>query len=190
MKELEELISSNGKVISEKIIDVSSFLNHMIDTSLMDKVGDSFCEKFSDSGATKVLTAAVSGIPPALSVGTKLSVPVLFARKSKPVTFKDEDVYFSTATSATYGDVNNIYIKKEYIDSKDKILIIDDFISDGYTIKALCEIVRQSGACLVGIGAVIEKTFVGGRSQFEPYGAPIHSLAKIKSLGQGKISFE
>ena len=100
MDVLKEKIMREGIVISEKIIIVNSFLNHQIDAGLMEDIGLEFASLFSDSGATKILTAEVSGIPPALATGMKMSIPVVFARKSKPSTMGD-DVYRASVHSAT-----------------------------------------------------------------------------------------
>jgi xanthine phosphoribosyltransferase len=63
-------------------------------------------------------------------------------------------------------------------------------LASGQTIFALARLVEQSGATLVGIGAVIEKAFEGGRafltSQFD---VPIHALVTITDMSDGRIVF-
>jgi xanthine phosphoribosyltransferase len=190
VESLKEKIASEGVVLSEKIIIVNSFLNHQIDAGLMEEIGSQFASLFSGSGATKILTAEVSGIPPALATGMKMSIPVVFARKSKPSTMGDE-VYRASVTSATSEKRLEILVKKEYLSPSDKVLLIDDFISEGYATKALCDIVASAGATIVGIGTVIEKSFLHGRDRFkDEVDAPIHALVKILKMGPEGIEFE
>ncbi len=190
MDVLKEKIMREGIVISEKIIIVNSFLNHQIDAGLMEDIGLEFASLFSDSGATKILTAEVSGIPPALATGMKMSIPVVFARKSKPSTMGD-DVYRASVHSATSDKQLEIIVKKDYLRPDDKVLLIDDFISEGHATKALCDIVSSAGATIVGIGTVIEKSFLHGRDRFKDAAdAPIHALVKIRRMGPDGVEFE
>jgi xanthine phosphoribosyltransferase len=49
---------------------------------------------------------------------------------------------------------------------------------------------QTAGAEIVGIGALIEKTFEGGRKALEPVGTRVESLAAIASLDGNQIVFE
>ena len=70
------------------------------------------------------------------------------------------------------------------------MLVIDDFLAHGETIRALVELVKKSGAALIGIGAVIEKRFEGGRAALTDLGVPIETLAVITSMDNGQIVME
>ena len=43
------------------------------------------------------------------------------------------------------------------------MLVIDDFLASGQTILGLARLVKAAGGAVVGVGALIEKTFEGGR---------------------------
>lgn len=190
MELLKEKILSEGVVLSEKIIIVNSFLNHQIDAGLMEAIGTEFARIFADAGATKILTAEVSGIPPALATGMKLSVPVIYARKTRPSTLGG-DVLRARVRSATTDTEYEIVVKRDYLSPDDRVLLIDDFISEGYATSALCDIVRSAGARIVGVGTVIEKAFLGGRSRFEEgLDAPVHALVRITHMGEDGITFD
>jgi xanthine phosphoribosyltransferase len=51
-------------------------------------------------------------------------------------------------------------------------------------------LVQKAGAQLVGIGAVIEKRFEGGRDALADLGVPIETLAVVTSMQYGKIVLE
>jgi xanthine phosphoribosyltransferase len=69
------------------------------------------------------------------------------------------------------------------------VLIIDDFLATGQTILALARIAQAAGAQVVGVGALIEKTFEGGRQALSGLNVPIESLARIVSMDDGQIVF-
>jgi xanthine phosphoribosyltransferase len=185
MKLLEQTIERQGKHLGNGILKVDSFMNHQIDPNLMVEIGAEFSQAFFDSGVTRILTAETSGIAPALAAGMSLRVPVVFARKHKPITMVD--ALTESAPSHTKGGIVNLMVSSEYISAADKIVIIDDFLASAQTILALAKLVKQSGATLMGIGAVIEKTYSGGRLLLEPLGVPIVSLARIEGYEGERI---
>ena len=65
MKQLKDRILRDGQVLGNGILKVDSFINHQVDPALMDACGREFAKRFADVGATKILTAEISGIAPA-----------------------------------------------------------------------------------------------------------------------------
>jgi len=72
----------------------------------------------------------------------------------------------------------------------ERILIIDDFLASGQTIMGLVRLARAAGASIVGIGALIEKRFEGGRTLLSSLNIPIEALAVIVDMEAGRIVFE
>lgn len=188
MKKIEEIILSRGQVLDGNILRVDSFLNQQIDTRLMEEIGKEFSEYFKGKGITKILTVESSGIAPALATGRRLSCDVVFARKQKSLT-TDDYSYSSTAYSYTKEEMKQLIVSKEFISEDDKILIIDDFLANGQAVKALMAIINQSGASLVGVGIVIEKSFQEGRRLLDEMGVDVYSLARISELSYENIEF-
>ena len=188
MKELEERIQRDGQILGNGILKVDSFVNHQVDAGLMDHCGREFAQRFAKLGATKVLTAEISGIAPALTTALHLGLPVVYARKTKPITMPDQ-VYLTLAPSHTKGRMVELIISPEYLTHGEKVLIIDDFLATGATILGLVRLAEAAGAKIVGIGALIEKTFEGGRAAIRALGIPVESLASITSMDGGKIIF-
>ena len=188
MKELEERILRDGRVLDGGILKVDSFVNHQVDPLLMNACGKEFAKYFASVGATKVLTAEISGIAPALTTAIHLGLPVVYARKHKPVTMPDQ-VYLTLAPSHTKGRMVELIVSPEYLANGEKVLIIDDFLASGQTILGLVRLAEASGAQVVGIGALIEKLFEGGRDILKSVGVPIHSLACITSMTDDKVVF-
>lgn len=188
MKVLRDRIEKDGKYLGKGILKVDGFMNHQIDPILMKEIGEEFAKRFATTNATRILTAETSGIAPALSAGMAMQIPVVFARKHKPVTMGGEAMR-QTAPSHTHGGEVELIVSSEYLGASDRVLIIDDFLSTARTINALVKLVEGSGAQLVGIGAVIEKSFQGGRTAIGKTDIPIESLAVIDSFDDDKIHF-
>jgi xanthine phosphoribosyltransferase len=186
VKELIERIRRDGKNLGNGILKVDGFINHQVDPALMDSCGRELAARFTTVGATKVLTAEISGIAPALMTAHYLGLPVVYARKTKPITMPDQ-VFLTLAPSHTKGRMVELIISPEYLGDNEKILIIDDFLASGATIMGLVRLAQTAGSTVVGVGTLIEKVFEGGRALLGPLGIPIESLVCITSMDDGKV---
>jgi xanthine phosphoribosyltransferase len=188
MRELRERILREGKNLGNGILKVDGFINHQVDPALMDACGKELARRFKDLGATKVLTAEISGIAPAVTTALHLELPVVYARKHKPITMPDQ-VFLTISPSHTKGRMVELIVSPEYLGDGERVLIIDDFLATGATILGLVRLAQTAGSTLVGIGALIEKSFEGGRAALSHLGVPIESLAQIVSMDGNQIIF-
>ncbi|MCY7871171.1 xanthine phosphoribosyltransferase [Bacillus spizizenii] len=188
MEALKRKIGEEGVVLSDQVLKVDSFLNHQIDPLLMHKIGDEFAARFANDGITKIVTIESSGIAPAVMTGLKLGVPVVFARKHKSLTLTD-NLLTASVYSFTKQTESQIAVSGTHLSDQDHVLIIDDFLANGQAAHGLVSIVKQAGASIAGFGIVIEKSFQPGRDELMNSGYRVESLARIKSLEEGKVSF-
>ena len=188
MEALKQRIIKEGKVMPNGILKVDGFINHQVDPALMEACGQEFAQRFANIGATKILTAEISGIAPALMAARYMSLPVVYARKSKPITMPDQ-VYLTVAPSHTKGRLVELIVSPEYLAGGERVLIIDDFLASGSTIIGLVRLAQTAGATVVGVGALIEKSFEGGRALLKYLNVPIESLVCITSMDNGQIVF-
>jgi xanthine phosphoribosyltransferase len=188
MEELKTRILKEGRNLGGGILKVDSFLNHQIDPGLMTRLGQELARRLAETRPTKVLTAETSGIAPALATAAALGIPVVFARKSPPLTM-DYTIVKETCRSRTHDKMVELMVSTEYLTPQDRVLIIDDFLATAQTINALARLVAKVNATLVGVGTVIEKEFEHGRINAKGLAVPIESLAVIASMDDGKIVF-
>ncbi|MCD4804019.1 MAG: xanthine phosphoribosyltransferase [Anaerolineales bacterium] len=181
MDQLKERILKEGKNIGNGILKVDGFINHQVDPELMNEAGKEFARFFNHVSPTKILTAEISGIAPAVSTGLHMNLPVVFARKHKPITMPDQ-VLLTLSPSHTKGRTVELIVSPEYLGQGERVLIIDDFLASGLTILGLIRLAETAGSNIVGVGALIEKTFESGRERLEKLNIPVHSLARIKSM--------
>ena len=190
MKALKERIIKDGIVKRGHVLKVDSFLNHQIDVALLDDVGKELAAKVADQGITKVLTIEVSGVAVACAVARQLGVPVVFAKKSRSINL-DGQVYEAEIPSFTSKKTNRVIVSKKFIQSEDKVFIVDDFLANGYAMQGLISIVESADATVEAVGVVIEKGFQEGGSRLRNLGYTLHSLAIIEEMDAktGTVTF-
>lgn len=188
MKLLEERILKDGVVKDGNVLKVDSFLNHQMDTQLFEDMAKEWKRLYEGENITKILTIEASGIGIACFVGKEFGCPVLFAKKNKTKNIAG-DVYTSKVESFTHGRVYDIIVSKSFLHPEDRVLIIDDFLANGAALSGLIDLVKESGATIVGAGICIEKAFQPGGEMIREQGVRVESLARIKSMDNGKIEF-
>ena len=187
METLKQRILQEGKNLGRGILKIDSFLNHQLDAALLEAVGEEIARRFAGERPSRILTAEVSGIIPAVMTAKAMgNIPIVYARKHKPITMT-EPVYIESAPSHTKGGEVLLMVSPEFLQAEDRVLIVDDFLATGKTINALARIVQNSGAMLVGIATVVEKIFEGGREVLQHWDVRVEATAVITDMREGKI---
>jgi len=190
MQELKDRILAEGVNLGGGILKIDSLLNHQLDPGLLMRMGQHMAAHFKSLQIQpdRILTAEISGIAPALTTGLELGVPVVYARKKRPVTMRGK-IFLETAPSHTKGGEVQLLVSGEFLLPGEKVLIIDDFLASGQTLNALARLVKAADAELVGAGVVVEKAFESGRSAMigAGFNVPIYALATITYMDDDRI---
>ena len=181
MNFLEERILKDGIVEAGNVLKVDSFLNHQMDVKLLDRIGEEFYKRFSDTPITKILTIETSGVAIAYAVARCFDVPMVFAKKSKSVNIEG-DVYTTEVESFTHKKKNTVIVSKKFLNPGDNILIVDDFLANGCALQGLISITEMAGANVAGIGIAIEKGFQHGGTMIRNFGYRLESLAIVEGM--------
>ena len=190
MNFLEERIVKDGIVREGNVLKVDSFLNHQMDISLFEQMGEEFKRRFADKPINKILTIEASGIGIACIAAKYFNAPVVFAKKSKSINIEGE-MYVAEVESFTHKCKNQVIVSKKFLNEGDHVLIIDDFLANGCALQGLISIVNSAGATVEVIGIAIEKGFQAGGSVIRNLGYQLESLAIVESMdaATGKITF-
>ena len=190
MQLLKDRIRKDGKIKEGNVLKVDSFLNHQMDVKLFQEMGKEFKRRFEGEEITKILTIEASGIGIACVAAEVFDVPVVFAKKTQTKNIAG-DVYTTKVESFTHGRVYDIIVSREFLGKGDKVLLIDDFLANGKALEGLAELVKKSGAELVGAGVVIEKGFQVGGDIIRSKGIHLESLAIVESMDEktGEVVF-
>ena len=181
MNFLEQRILRDGVVKAGNVLKVDSFLNHQMDIALLKEMGQEFHRRFAHKPITKVLTIEASGIAIAYPVAEAFGVPMVFAKKAKSINI-DGDVYVADVPSFTYKTTNQVVVSKKFLSADDRVLIVDDFLANGYALQGLIALVEAADATVEGIGIAIEKGFQEGGDRIRNLGYHLESLAIIDRM--------
>ena len=190
MELLKQRILEEGKVKPGNVLKVDSFLNHQLDIGLLDAIAKAFYDRFSHKPVTKILTIEASGIALACSLARLFGVPAVFAKKTQSVNL-DGEQYVAEVESFTHQVVNRVIVAKQYLTEQDHVLIVDDFLANGYALQGLISLVEAAGAAVEGLCIAIEKGFQEGGHRMRNLGFELESLAIVDSMDAetGTITF-
>ncbi len=188
MKLLEDRILKDGRVVNQDILRVDTFINHQVDTELIRECAKDFASHFAGAGATKVATIESSGIAPAVLTAIEMGLPLIILKK-QPSKVLNDNLFQTLVTSFTKGTNYELTLSRRVIDEKDHVLIIDDFLANGEAATGAVRLIQMAHATVAGIGALIEKEFQPGREKLTEAGLEVYSLARIRSMEEGKIVF-
>ena len=189
MKNIEDKILRDGRIIDNDIIKVDSFLNHQIDVAFIREFAIDVKEFFAGKKIDRVLTIETSGVAIGYAVAEIFGdIPLVFAKKTKSKTV-GTDVYHTAVKSFTRGATCDVTVAMHYLHEGENVLIVDDFLAEGNASMGLIDLCRQANANVSGVAVVIEKTFQGGRERIEKEGIPVFSLSSIKAFRENKPVF-
>lgn len=105
------------------------------------------------------------------AIAYKLKCGFIPVRKKGKLPYKTRSVTYELE----YG-TDTLEIHQDAIARGARILIVDDLLATGGTVRAVTELVEQLEGRIVGIAFLIELSALSGRSKLK--GLPIHSLIK------------
>lgn len=188
IRELEQRILAQGRILPGEVLQVGSFLNQQIDTMLLKDMGEEIARLYECNNVTKVLTIESSGIAIAYAAALAMGLPVVFAKKHSSSNLAG-NILTSKVFSYTHQQTYDIMVSGDFISSDDTILIVDDFLAKGNALKGLIEIVEKAGANLAGCAIAIEKGFQGGGDALRAKGIRVESLAIIDNMTDDSLEF-
>ncbi|MBK5132863.1 adenine phosphoribosyltransferase [Candidatus Bathyarchaeota archaeon] len=124
------------------------------DYNILQQAANYALANFAGKRVTKILTAAVDGIPLATMVANALGVNLILAKKNKEVgvkAFLDETYILGKYSGVTV----TLFIPKNSIKKRDSVLVVDDMIKSGETQEALVHLVKKAKAEISGVFSLI-----------------------------------
>lgn len=126
--------------------------------------------KNADLDVDKIVTIEAMGLPLGAALSTITDIPFIIIRKRKYGLPGEIAVHQTTGYSK-----GELYLNG--ISKGDRVLIIDDVISTGGTLKAVITALEQAGAVIKDIVVVIERG--AGKKIIEDMGYDVQTLIKI-----------
>ncbi len=134
---------------------------------------DLLAKKYKNMKIDKVVGVEARGFIFGAALAYKIGAGFVPVRKKGKLPHKT----ISTTYQLEYG-TDTLEIHKDAITPGEKVLIIDDLLATGGTVKAVIELVKQLQGKIIGIGFVIELVDLKGKDKFKEY--PMYSLVKFQ----------
>ncbi len=181
---LVKRIAQEAVVVNDRILKIDHFLNHRIDTVLMQAIGAELSARLAQFHPDLIVTAEASGIPPALTTALTSHIPLVYAKKydlSVPA-----PALVRRIVSPTKGQETQLTITARFLPAGARVAVVDDFLANGRTALALVDMIQEAGATVVATAFVVEKLFQRGREPLVQLGIPVIALAQIEQFVAGQ----
>ncbi len=104
-------------------------------------------------------------------VAQKLAAGFVPVRKKGKLPFKTKSVSYELE----YG-TDTLEIHEDAIKPNSKVLIVDDLLATGGTVKAVSNLVKEMGGQIIGVAFVVELRFLKGKEKLKDF--PVYSVIK------------
>jgi len=174
---MERLIKSKIREIPDwpkKGVNFKDITPLIEDNKAFRKVIDAMAKPYSGKRIDKIVGVDARGFIIAAALDYKLKSGVAIVRKKGKLPSKK----VSRKYTLEYGS-NTIEMHKDAILAGEKVLLVDDLLATGGTMKATLDLVEKLKGKIVGVDFLIELTFLKGRKKLKGY--KIRSLAKYQA---------
>ncbi len=125
---------------------------------------NAIADAFEGHRIDKVVGIEARGFILAAPVAYRLDAGFVPVRKSGKLPWRSE----SEEYALEYG-ADRLELHADAVAAGEKVLIVDDVIATGGTARATARLVERLGAKVVGLGFLVELTFLAGREKLDGY---------------------
>jgi adenine phosphoribosyltransferase len=128
---------------------------------------------FRGKGVQLVCGAESRGFIFGTAIAQALSAGFIPIRKPKKLPYNAHSITYDLE----YG-TDTLEVHTDAIAPGQKVLMVDDLLATGGTMKACCDLIDRMGGDIVGVTVLIELVFLNGRQQLGPYNN-VHAVLKF-----------
>jgi purine operon repressor len=158
VEELCQVIASPDRLLPGGYLYMTDILGN---PSIVQKAGKIIASAYSDSSIDIVMTVATKGIPLAYAVASQLNVPVVIVRRDNKVT-EGSTVSINYVSGSTKR-IQTMVLSKRSLSEGSKVLIVDDFMKAGGTIRGMISMLEEFQAVVAGIAVLVESEEIDER---------------------------
>jgi adenine phosphoribosyltransferase len=141
--------------------DITPLLGHPpAFRTVIDRMAEAFAGRGIDTVAAAEARGFIFGAPLALQLGAGF-VPI-----RKPGKLPSATV--SLEYQLEYGN-DRLEVHTDALATGHRVLLLDDVLATGGTMRACCDLVQRTGATVVACAFALELTFLQGRARLEPF---------------------
>ena len=161
------------KDFPKKGIDFYDIASLLANPDIFSKAIDEMTLKVKKMNATAIAGIDSRGFIFASAIAYKLKLKLIIIRKQGKLPGKT----FKSSYNLEYGS-NTLEIQKDFLNSKDKVVVIDDILATGGTINAAFKLIKKTNANLVGAVVLLELVFLNGRAKLK---YEVQSISDVNS---------
>ncbi len=168
--DLKECIRDVPDFPKEGIIfkDITTLLK---DKDAFKKSIDLLAKKFKKENIEFVVGVEARGFIFGSALAYKLGVGFIPVRKKGKLPYKTRSVTYALE----YGS-DILEIHEDAIPAKSRVLVVDDLLATGGTIKAVLDLVKEQKAVIAGVAFLVELQFLKGKDKLKDL--PVYSVIK------------
>lgn len=151
VSELMEKLGEKDRLLPGGYLFMADLLGN---TRLMDKIGKVFASRFANREIDVVMTVETKGIQIAQSIARYLSVPVVIVRRDSKVT--EGSTVSINYVSGSSRRIQKMVLSKRIMKSGQKVLLTDDFMKAGGTMRGMKSLLEEFDCELAGIAVLVE----------------------------------
>ncbi|MBA3988980.1 adenine phosphoribosyltransferase [Aliidiomarina maris] len=148
--------------------DITSTL---ADAKALRLILDVMTERYQDQGLTQIAGIEARGFIFAAALADRLGCGMTLVRKKG----KLPRAVHSQSYSLEYGN-DTLELHQDALNRNDRVLLIDDLLATGGTMRAAADLVAHSGATVVEAAFLIELKSLPGRERIEQSGVPCYAI--------------
>ena len=148
--------------------DITTLLK---DQEAFKKSIDLLAKKFRKENIDVVVGVEARGFIFGAALAYKLKVGFVPIRKKGKLPHKTRSVTYQLE----YGS-DTLEIHEDALPSGTRVLIVDDLLATGGTIKAVSDLVRAQGAVIAGMAFLVELSFLKGKEKLKDF--EVYSIVK------------
>lgn len=122
--------------------------------ALIHEIGRSFASIFANRPIDVVMTVETKGIPLAYATAAQLNLPVVLVRRDPKVT--EGSSVSINYVSGSNKRIHTMTLARRALKVKSNVLIIDDFMRAGGTIRGMIDLLQEFEATVQGVGVLVE----------------------------------
>lgn len=146
----------------------------LFDPTLLQRIAEYAKDQLINVKPERILSAAIDGIPLAVMIADEFHTPYAYAKRSKEVGVQE---FYEQAYPGSAGVLKTIYLPEESLGKNERILLVDDIIRTGETMKALVKLTLKADAMVSGIFSIV--SFKEGRRELRSDKYPTVSLVQL-----------
>lgn len=144
-------LADSSRLLPGGYLYMADYLNQ---PQIVNRLGKIFSSLFTKTKIDYVMTVETKGIPLAYATAQYLNVPIVIVRRDNRVT--EGSVVSINYVSGSSKRIQTMSLSRRGLKEQAKVLIIDDFMKAGGTIRGMMDLLQEFKAEVVGACVLVE----------------------------------